>query len=172
MKNYDSGYYFSKLRDAFKENDVSLIGISLGSFQDDSICMEERENKWIVYSVDRGNKCKLKEYDSIKDACYDVIHRSTSSDEEEEKTKAYFDKTVTLKYNMKHRKIHRAIKRIEMRMIAYLIDRSAARLSGMFCAASFKGRKKIIKVNRKTLDDLAVDTPEVFTRSANLPKES
>lgn len=83
--------YFKKLEKALKVNKILQSNVSFGSFEDDSICIEEEGSKWIVYSVDRGNKFEQKPYESIEDACHDVIHRATGSEAEEIATKTYFD---------------------------------------------------------------------------------
>lgn len=91
---YDPDYYFDKLREALKKNRIFQSSVSFGCFDDDSICIEQEANIWIVYSVDRGNKLRKKEFNSIEDACYDVIHRATSNAEEEKNTKYYFSKSL------------------------------------------------------------------------------
>ena len=67
---------------------------SLEGYVEEAVCMEKRENEYIVYEGERGNKYNLKKHTKIISAFCDIISRLAESDEEEGKIKNEFKKLL------------------------------------------------------------------------------
>ncbi len=54
----------------------------IGGYADDAVCIQAKNNKWIVYTGFRGQMVDVKEYVNLFEACVMVISRLSRSNEE------------------------------------------------------------------------------------------
>ena len=47
----------------------------LHGYKDSAVCMDKIDDKWEVYESDRGNKFDVLIFDTLIEACFDVIKR-------------------------------------------------------------------------------------------------
>lgn len=79
------------LKKTFCKFKIPSAYYSLAGYSEDAICIERVHNaEWWVYDAERGNKYNKVSYDSLFDACSELIARISESDEEEEKMKINF----------------------------------------------------------------------------------
>lgn len=67
---------------------------SLEGYAEESVCMEKRKNKYIVYEGERGEKYNLKSHTKITSAFFDITSRLAKNDEEEIQMRKEFIKML------------------------------------------------------------------------------
>lgn len=78
------------LRNAMNKSGIPEDLYSIGSFMEESICIEKKTTKWVVYSGERGNKYNFKTYTSFLLACRDFLSRVSESKEQEDRLMRIF----------------------------------------------------------------------------------
>ena len=71
-----------KLKQILARHEIEDIYYSLKGYGENAVCLEHRNDKWLVYMGERGNRYNLHEYDNIGEACKNVIDRLAESDDE------------------------------------------------------------------------------------------
>lgn len=65
----------SELKVRLFEEEVSHYYYSIGSDEDQRVCMVESGGRWIVYYSEDGEKQDVNEYSNEADACNDLYRR-------------------------------------------------------------------------------------------------
>lgn len=81
---------FKILTETLKVHDIPLGYYSFEEFSEESICIEQEHDKWIVYLGERGKKHDITEYTDVIEACMDMIERLAESDDQEREMKHNF----------------------------------------------------------------------------------
>lgn len=79
---YNDSYQVAVLKQLLEEYiDERLF--SLYSYSEEAICMEQDKDDYLVYIGEKGQKHNLKRFQYVNDACCEIIHQLSESDEEE-----------------------------------------------------------------------------------------
>lgn len=73
------------------ENGVPASAYSIGSYAEESVCMERRNGNWDMYEGERGNKYNLKSHIDTDSAFRDLISRVAKSHDAEKQMLADLD---------------------------------------------------------------------------------
>ncbi len=89
--------FLKMLADTLELNQIPSGYYSLNGYAEEAVCMasykENGREKWEVYLGERGKKCSLKLFDSLKMACIEVIERLAESYEQESAMKEEFEQS-------------------------------------------------------------------------------
>ena len=71
----------SILSSILKKNDIQPYLYSIGNYQEEAVCLERKENGWIVYDGERGQQNHLDSFSDLYDACCSFITRLSESND-------------------------------------------------------------------------------------------
>lgn len=71
------------LMNALKRGKVDASGYSLNGYKEEAVCIEKKNNKWLVYDGERGRQHNIEQYRDFEVAGYRLINRLSDSDEAE-----------------------------------------------------------------------------------------
>lgn len=82
--------YTDVLNKVFKKYDIPPQLYSIGKYLEEAVCLEKSTEGWMVYEGERGRKYNIKIYSNGQNACFDIISRIATSDEEEKELRNYW----------------------------------------------------------------------------------
>lgn len=81
-----------RLREILQLYGVPARIYSIGSYAEESVCIDCKNGRWMVYEGERGNKYNLRAYSSPSMACDDLISRVSENSRQERQMKSAFKK--------------------------------------------------------------------------------
>ena len=82
--------YAEVLDKVLKKYNIPEECYSIGEYSEEAVCLERNTEGWMVYEGERGRKYNIKVHSNVQNACFDIISRIVTSDEEEKGLRNYW----------------------------------------------------------------------------------
>lgn len=88
------GLMIANLKISLESAGVSKLAYRIGEYGEEAVCLERKDNGWIVYTGERGKQNRVVRFALVRDACIEVLKRTIPDKEEQDRRiKAFSDAT-------------------------------------------------------------------------------
>lgn len=86
--------YLLYLKEVLNFFGIPSVYYSINGYSEDAVCIEYKENNWIVYSGERGKKYNTRYFKDIIQACNEVICRLSESEKDRCEMQQMFEQKI------------------------------------------------------------------------------